>query len=256
MGLSCPAIAKFASDEMNAMRSVIIGLCGWVVAAGAAELEVRVRLQDYANVPVVWLTKAQAVATGILENAGVRVSWADCSSNSGRLDTRCSIPSGPIDLHLRILSKEMAKRTHRTRHSMGYAMVSGRFPSTAWVFYHRAVELEAGKLGARAEILGGILAHEIGHLLLAENSHSGTGVLRARWEDQDLRMLACGRLMFTREQAARMALLVTERVHAVQTVAEFRGQSYDPQVRDGHSPPDGAVDEGTWLNSRTQAQNQ
>jgi hypothetical protein len=104
-------------------------------------------------------------------------------------------------------------------------MVSGRFPSIASVFYHRAGELDAGKLGVRAEILGGILAHEIGHLLLAENSHSETGVLRARWEDQDLRMLACGRLWFTPEQAARMVSLVMERVRAAQSVAGFRQQS-------------------------------
>jgi hypothetical protein len=212
------------------MRLVVIGMCGWVVAAGAAELGVRVRLQDYANVPAVWLAKARAVATGILENGGVRVLWADCSKNMERRDTLCSIPPGPIDLYLRILSKEMAKRTHRSRHSMGYAMVSGRFPSIASVFYHRAVELEAGKSGVRAEVLGGILAHEIGHLLLAANSHSGTGVLRAPWRDQELRMLACGRLWFTPEQAARMISLVTERVHAAQSVAEFR-QQFPVQAR-------------------------
>ena len=206
------------------MRSVVFGMCGWVVAAGAAEVELRVRLQDYANVPAVWLTRAKTVATGILENGGVRVLWADCSPNSERRDALCSIPLGPVDLQLRILTEEMAKRTHRSRHSLGSAMVSGQFPSIASVFYHRAVELEAGKPGALAEILGGILAHEIGHLLLAENSHYGTGVLRAQWGDQDLRMIACGRLWFTPEQAARMASLVTERVHAAQSVAELRQQ--------------------------------
>jgi len=198
------------------MRSAIIGICGWVVAAGAAEVEVRVRLQDYASVPAVWLTTAKAVATGILENARVSVLWLDCSPSLARRDTLCSIPPGPLDLQLRILSEEMAKRTHRSRQSMGSAMVSGRFPSIASVFYHRAVELEAGKPCARAEILGGILAHEIGHLLLAENSHSGTGVLRAQWGDEDLRMIARGRLWFTPEQAGRMASRVTERMHAAQ----------------------------------------
>ena len=193
-------------------------------------MEVRVRLQDYANVPTVWLTKATAVATGILDNAGVKVLWSDCSPNSARRDTLCSIPPGLIDLHLRILSKEMAKRTDGTRHSMGHALVSGRFPSIASVFYHRAVELEARKFGGRAEILGGMLAHEIGHLLLAENSHSGTGVLRAQWGDQEFRMIACGRLGFTPEQAARMVSLVTERVRAAESVAGFRQQS-SMQVR-------------------------
>ena len=207
------------------MRSVLIGMFGWVVAAGAAEVEVRVRLQDYANVPAVWLAKAKAGATGILENAGVRVSWSDCSPNSTTRNRVCGVPLGPAVLNVRILSRDMAVRTQATRDSMGYAMVSGRFPSIASVFYHRAVELEAGKSGVRAEVLGGILAHEIGHLLLAEKSHSGTGVLQAQWGDRDLRMIACGRLWFTPEQAARMISLVTERVHAAQSVAEFRQQS-------------------------------
>jgi hypothetical protein len=222
MGLSARSIAKSALDEVNAMRSVIVGICGWVIAGGAAELEVRVRLQDYADVPAVWMTKARAVATGILGNAGVKVLWADCSPNAERRDVLCRTPPDPMDLHLRILSEEMAKRIHRPRHIMGSAMVWGRFSSIASVFYHRAVELEGGKLGARAEILGGILAHEIGHLLLAENSHSGTGVLRAEWGDQELRMIACGRLWFTPEQAARMVSLVTERVRAAQSVAGFQ----------------------------------
>jgi hypothetical protein len=207
------------------MRLAILGMCGWVVAAGAAELEAQVRLQDYANVPAVWLTKAKGVASGILGNAGIRVMWADCSPNSGVVDPVCDIPPGPMDLYLRILNKEMAKRTRTTNHCMGYAMVSGRFPTIASVFYHRAVELEAGKSGARAEILGGILAHEIGHLMLAENSHSGTGVLRAQWGDEDLRMIARGRLWFTPEQAARMVSLAKERIRAAQSVAEFRQQS-------------------------------
>jgi hypothetical protein len=224
MGLNAPPSAKSASDEVNAMRLVVVGVCGWLVAAGAAHVEIRVRLQDYANVPEVWLTNAKAVATGILENGGVRVLWSDCSPNSATRDTLCSIPPGPMDLQLRLLSEEMAKRTHKSRHSMGSAMVSGRFPCIASVFYHRAVELESGTV-ARAEILGGILAHEIGHLLLAEKGHSGTGVLRALWGDQDLRMIACGRLWFTPEQATRMVSRVTERAHAAQSAAEFRQQS-------------------------------
>jgi hypothetical protein len=225
MGLSCPRTAKSTPDEVDAMRVVLIGICGWVVAAGAAELQVRVRLKDYANVPTLRLAKAKTVATGILENGGIRVLWADCSPNSERQDALCSLALEPIDLQLRILSKEMARRTDSSRHSMAYAIVSGRFPSIASVFYHRAVELEAGKSGARAEILGGALAHEIGHLLLAETSHSGTGVLRGQWGDQDLRMLACGRLWFTPEQTARMVSLMAERVRAAQSVAEFRQQS-------------------------------
>lgn len=224
MGLSALPIAQFASDEVNAMRFLLIGMFGWVVAAGAAELEVRVRLQDYANVPTVWLTKAKAVATAILEDGGVGVSWFDCSLHSSSRDPLCSTSPTPIDLQLRILPKQMAGRLRKSRHSMGSALVSGRFPSIASAFYHRAEELDGGKPGALAEILGGILAHEIGHLLLAEKSHSTTGLLRAQWIDQDLRMIACGTLHFTPDQAARMRSLVTER-HAAQSGVDFRPPS-------------------------------
>lgn len=202
------------------MRSVVIGMFGWVIAAAAAEGEIRVRLQDYANVAPVWLVKAKAVATAILASAGVAVSWWDCSPSSEERDAVCSLPPGPMDIQMRILTEAMAKRLPRTRNSMGSAMVTGRFPSIASAFYHRAEELDGGKSGAAAEILGGILAHEIGHLLLAERSHSATGLLRAHWENEDLRRIACGTLRFTPEQAARMLSLVAERMGAMQSGAE------------------------------------
>ena len=76
---------------------------------------------------------------------------------------------------------------------------------------HRAVELERPDLAQRGDILGAILAHEIGHLLIAGNNHSNIGILRARWDDQDLRLIAQGRIMFTMDQAARMLSLTAER---------------------------------------------
>ena len=69
------------------------------------------------------------------------------------------------------------------------------------------------------------LAHEIGHLLLADNNHSRRGVLRAVWGNEDFRTIACGRLWFTPEQAAQMVSLVTERANAAQSMAEFRQQA-------------------------------
>jgi len=207
------------------MRSVMIGIFSWVVAAGAAELEVQVRLQDYANVPAVWLTKAKWVAAGILENAGVRLLWIHCSPNFAGPDALCDVPAGPIDLHVRVLSKKMARLVDTSSNSMGYAMLAGRFPSIASVFYHRAVDLEAGRFGARGEILGGILAHEIGHLLLAEHRHSRTGILQAEWGDEDLRMIAVGRLWFTPVQAARLVSRARERVRAQQSLEKFQKQS-------------------------------
>ena len=193
------------------MRTVLMGFGGWVLVAVAGQGEIRVRLQDYAAVPQVTLGRARAIASAVLEQAGVTVAWADCSPASTTRDGICRTPVGPMDLQVRILNREMAKRTPASRHCMGFALVSGQFPSIASVFYHRAVELERPDLARRAEILGAILAHEIGHLLIAANSHSNIGILRARWDDQDLRLIAQGRMTFTADQAARMLSLTAER---------------------------------------------
>ena len=56
------------------------------------------------------------------------------------------------------------------------------------------------------------MAHEIGHLLLAESSHSPAGLMRAAWDKEDLRALMRGRLSFTAPQAQRMASMATKRV--------------------------------------------
>jgi hypothetical protein len=119
-------------------------------------------------------------------------------------DELCRLSLGPADLQVRILDREMAQRVLASRLSMGHAMLVGEFPSIAAVFYHRAVELEAANFARRAEFLGAMMAHEIGHLLLAENSHSEQGILLARWRDQDLKLIAQGRLWFTSAEVARI----------------------------------------------------
>jgi hypothetical protein len=53
-------------------------------------------------------------------------------------------------------------------------------------------------------ILGCVIAHEIGHLLLGSNSHSGLGVMQRRWERKQFRQAMTGILLFTPEQAKRL----------------------------------------------------
>ena len=53
-------------------------------------------------------------------------------------------------------------------------------------------------------ILGGIIAHELGHLLLGTNGHSGTGIMQPRWEPNQVQQLMMGSLRFTPEQSKRM----------------------------------------------------
>jgi len=189
------------------------GLLLAATVARAAEPSIRVRLYDYAGVSPATLAGAKAAASQVLDRAGVRLEWAECRlrQDDPPKDPACELSLTPSDLHLRLLDPDMARRTGTTRHCLGFAFLTDGFDSIASVFFHRALELETRNLAGRAVILGGMMAHEIGHLLLGQSGHSGSGIMRAQWGDEDLKMIAKGRLWFTAEQERRIASMVTKR---------------------------------------------
>jgi hypothetical protein len=193
-------------------------LCAPIITAGlanpaTAETAVRVRLYDYARVSRSVLETAKTQASAILRQAGVRVQWVRCSlregDNSG--NAACRLSSTAMDLELRILDRAMAKRAPTTQYCLGYAWLAPGSNSIAAVFYNRAIDLEKGNLATRSDILGAIMAHEIGHLLLEQASHAETGIMRARWGDDDLRLIAKGRMQFTTEQGRLIVEKVSRR---------------------------------------------
>lgn len=182
---------------------------------GAADgVAVQVRLYDYARLSPTARNGAKAEAGAILERAGVRIDWAECAirPEDAPKDSACDGPMTPLVLQIRILNAAMAKRAGTSRNCLGYAVLSGGFDSIASVFFHRAVDLERGNLVPQQAILGAMIAHEIGHLLLGEASHSPAGLMRASWADGDLKAVAKGRLSFTAEQTRRIVDKVAMRL--------------------------------------------
>ena len=74
------------------------------------------------------------------------------------------------------------------------------------------VKEEAAKFGVSSyAVLGPVIAHEIGHLLLGQQSHSPTGIMRARWGRRDYEAPPLGAFMFTPGQAEQIRTEVKER---------------------------------------------
>jgi hypothetical protein len=53
-------------------------------------------------------------------------------------------------------------------------------------------------------VLGDVIAHELGHLLLGSNAHSSSGIMAAELDREKIKAAGMGRLGFSPEQAARM----------------------------------------------------
>lgn len=79
------------------------------------------------------------------------------------------------------------------------------------VFYGQ-VETAASQLGLLApRVMGAVVAHELGHLLLGTNSHGTHGIMAPLWSSKQLQRAEYGMLRFTRDQTERMQSQIKSR---------------------------------------------
>jgi hypothetical protein len=92
--------------------------------------------------------------------------------------------------------------------------MDGGYSSLSSVFYERVKELVKLRGSTRAALLGNIMAHEIGHLLLGIGSHSSRGIMRFPWKRREVELADKGWLRFTPQQAERIRAQVRARRRA------------------------------------------
>ena len=195
-----------------------LGLAANAVDGTASDktLEIRVRVNDYAQVSQATLSGAEREAERIMGKAGLRTDWLNCPVNS-KLEVAqdpCKEPLQPMDIVLRLIPEP---QNNKYKDSVfGFAVV----PILASVYVNYVVE-RAKRDNAEFEIpmvLGNVIAHEIGHLLLGVNSHSGSGIMQQRWQPNQVRQAVTGNLLFTEEQGRLMLAEIQKRAN-VQTAA-------------------------------------
>jgi hypothetical protein len=67
------------------------------------------------------------------------------------------------------------------------------------IFYDRVEPLLRGHNAPQASVLGYVLAHEIAHVLQGVARHSETGIMQARWSENDFKWMGIKVLTFTPE---------------------------------------------------------
>jgi hypothetical protein len=152
------------------------------------------------------LEAAERVSARILEGVGIQVTWIN-----GPAPERNGYFL-PTDLGLRILPQSMADLAPLDDNTLGFAAVSAdqRSSYLASVFYQRVVALADSGGFSRTDILGCVMVHELGHLLLGSSGHFPFGIMRARLTPGEL----LGPLKFTPAQAQLMRADVLARMAA------------------------------------------
>ena len=167
-------------------------------AACTAWERLPVKLFNDASVGNEVLHPAKDDTAWLLKLVCVDVIWVPCAVVSRSNLTPCKAPDRAIELH--ILSSP-ATNDFRDD-TLGIAMPHFGSGNHAGVFLSRVRQKTAQNVGLidLPELLGCVMAHEIGHLLLHSTVHSSEGLMRTEFRVADLKKAAQRQLKFTSEQ--------------------------------------------------------
>ena len=185
-------------------------------------LKIEVHLYNYSGVTAEVLARAEQETARIYRHLGVGMEWRHCLRTAEELEkkTTCDLPTTSTRFTLRLLSKEMAQSFPVHDDIYGFALLSinGGFGVVANVFADRAREI-ATEEETRGVILGHLIAHELGHLLLGEAEHpAGAGIMHTPWQTKELDQIKRGVMYFLPGQTERIRAQVLAR-----TIGETAG---------------------------------
>ncbi len=203
---------------LSAGLALASGLTGFGYAAAAASSEtssaITIHVRNYAGVAPQTLTEAEQVATRIFRKAGVESGWADIvvSAENGHVNSADHQTFTLADIQLNIFPDVMAGRSGLPNNVMGLAPGTGPDRGIIYVLDSKVRTIFWSTLSAYSrgdmdrhvsmgQVLGYVIAHEVGHLLLNQQVHSPRGIMRGEWSFLDFRDMTCGMLLFTPQQA-------------------------------------------------------
>jgi len=163
---------------------------------------IAVRVYRLAQVPASTMGRAEAEAGKIFQQAGIGISWFHCghADKSIKDQAMCSEPAGPAKPVLRILSC-FRPEPGVIAETVGFANISA---SIANISFDGVSELMPYIAAPRSSVLGLVIAHEIGHLLIQTRGHSPLGIMHFPWSPKEMGLANHNLLIFTAEQIRAM----------------------------------------------------
>ena len=179
--------------------------------------QITIQVFDYAGIESANLLRAERVAENVLRDSGLDTVWVVClAAGTWSKDAVCGAAPSPMQFNLIMLPHSMVERRSPRSGTFGFALEDGEdgFGCRASVFYDRVKDLVEQRGLSLAQLLGTVIAHELGHLLLGANSHSGMGLMSARWSSRELAAAQHGGLFFSSSESERLQKAVDARWRA------------------------------------------
>ncbi len=191
------------SVPFHCIRPAFAALSSVFLLAASAEAGQRaivLDVTDRTNVPLELLNLAQDVASRVYREAGVETVWMDAARGPSATTGEAGAmrPAESMRFEVILLSSEDAEKRCAQEHLGPNVLGAADRPAgRSYIFFARVVEL-AGKANmSSADLLGRVLAHEVGHLALRAGGHGSTGLMRAELDTRSI-----GSATFTRAEGA------------------------------------------------------
>ena len=187
---------------------------------------IRVRVLNFTKATPQTITSAEREAGRIFGDAGLNVVWLNCPLRQTTVNPTdpCQQPLDPSHVIVRLLSDRTRKGLQDS--VFGFAIL----PALASVYYESLITLARTYRAEMIDlptILGCVMAHEIGHLLLGSN-HSATGIMKAHWGRKQVRELIKGDLLFTSQQSKLIQTEGQTRMHFEMSQVQATGSIQQP----------------------------
>jgi hypothetical protein len=169
---------------------------GMTAAFGEDPQALRIRVLDYATVPVLVLRDFEPAARHLFEAANIDTEWRICRVATDEGD--CA-PLAGEEPYLKIVQHSPQQRAAVV---FGSTVREGSINRFAYIFWER-VDGSARREGVSASLLlAHVVAHEVGHLLGLD--HAASGLMRRQFGPPDLVRAVKGRLRFSDREAGFM----------------------------------------------------
>ncbi|MCC6362247.1 MAG: hypothetical protein IT165_01915 [Bryobacterales bacterium] len=189
--------------------------------AYAADLPtITVHLYDLAGAPNGILDQAIDTTNHLYAGTGVELKWDRQTASIAKPGEGNSFrPSAtPSEVSVRLLPKELSDglvRSGSAKLGFVYPSVDNGYRYLATVLYDRvgraARELYDIPL---PQLLGYIMAHEVGHLLLGPNAHARGTLMACPWDTDEFRFVKRDQLRFNQKQTAQLRSQASARIEA------------------------------------------
>jgi hypothetical protein len=171
-------------------------------------LSLTVRIYDYAGLPTESVQSAQEQVSDLYSTIGVQTVWAATVRRTESPDQ--TIERDPREFVINVLTAGMSGRLGVAQEVLGLAAVTPyEGGKVAYVLFDRVCDVAATSAIRLSDVLGVVIAHELGHLLMPSGSHSRIGLMRPVWHATEFRAPSQQQLTFTPAQAEKIRGLLT-----------------------------------------------